>query len=94
MALPKDIFAFVVMEYLSSKGMLPAILGSEYISYKKDDATVFLYRNAYTIPMEEVKDILTKLNYTLDDFKTFCEYFMDSTDFKIAMEQAIIKPNP
>lgn len=91
MILPKEIFAFVLIEYIQQQQFHPYYLGVK-VTYAKDDVKISFDRDRYTIPLDEVQTILEQSGLDFDRFKSFCEDFMESPDFEIAMRQSLIKP--
>jgi hypothetical protein len=94
MTLPKEIFAFVLIEYIQTKDFLATSLAvlSEKITYSNGVDYIIFDRNTFQIPIEKVSKMLSDANLDFEDFKNFCEYFLESKSFEIAMRQSIIKP--
>lgn len=90
--LPKEIFAFVLIEYIQTKDYSPSHLGAKKIIYSNGSNEISFNRNQFAIPIEQIQETLLKVGLDFENFKSFCEDFMQSPDFNIVMKSSLIKP--
>jgi hypothetical protein len=91
----KEIQAFIVAEFFTSKGFSPYFLDDKIVIFEKivDEKSIKhrFERSLFNLPIDEVNSMLNISHFTMNDFKIFEETLTTSEEFEQAIAMSVIK---